>query len=280
VALILFLISEIVARRERLLDLSVFRHQDFAFAFLVTFVAGFGLTGSSYLIPSFAVSVLGMTPTEAGWLLVPSGFVFIAALLAAALLIVRCSLPPIATVPFGILFFMGAMWLLAGSSGESGIPDMMPGVMLRGLGLGMLFLSLTLIALADLPRASLAYGVALFNVGRLVGGQIGTAALQTLIDRETAQNVTVLAADVTNGQISVMDRLHQTTGLLAGRGLEAGSAAKAAVGLLGRQVTLQATVISFDDAFLTVALLFVAAAPFLIAWKLVLARLMRGQSSP
>jgi DHA2 family multidrug resistance protein len=37
--------------------------------FAVSFVAGAALFGSSYLIPSFAVSVLALTPTDAGQLL-------------------------------------------------------------------------------------------------------------------------------------------------------------------------------------------------------------------
>jgi DHA2 family multidrug resistance protein len=277
VALALFIALQFGARKTRLVDLAVFHNQGLAFAFPITFVAGFALTGSAYLIPSFAVSVLGMTPTEAGWLLLPSGFMFAGALLLVATLIAK-GMPGIVSVPFGVLIFMTAMWMLSGVSGESGAPDMMPAILLRGLGLGFLFLSLTLLALLGLPRSSLAHGVALFNAGRLAGGLIGTAALQTLIDHQAAQNLTVLAANVTNGRIAVVDRLSQTANLLAARGIEAGSTGKAAVSLLGRQVTMQATVISFDTAFFTVALLFVVATPVVIGYKIALGRFAKRRA--
>jgi DHA2 family multidrug resistance protein len=274
-ALAMFVLSLFGSHKDKLIDLSVFRHQDFAFAFLVSFVAGFALNGSAYVIPSFAVSVLGMTATEAGWLLLPSGVLFIAALFLVAMLLRFTGLPPIATVPFGVVTFMTAMWMLSQSNGQSGAPDMNWAILLRGVGLGLLFLSLTLIALAGLPRATLVYGVALFNLGRLAGGQIGIASLQTLIDHQTAQNLSVLAANITNARPAVIDRLAQIGNLLTAKGLETASTQKAAINLLGRQVATQATVISYDTAFLAIAMLFVAAAPVLIAYNIVLGRLAK-----
>src|SRR5690606_16139806 len=122
-----------------LLDLSVFRNDGFAFGFIASFAAGFALFGSAYLLPSFAISVLRMTPTEAGMLLLPSSLMFVGALLLTAFLVRRLRLPPITTVPFGVLGFIIAMWMLSGSNGESGIPDLLPAVLLRGLALGFLF---------------------------------------------------------------------------------------------------------------------------------------------
>src|SRR5690606_38432519 len=88
-AVIAFLFVADRQRRARtpLLDLALFRNDDFAFAFAVSFVAGAALFGSAFLIPTFALSVLGMTPTEAGALLLPSGLVFAATLFVVALLI-------------------------------------------------------------------------------------------------------------------------------------------------------------------------------------------------
>src|SRR3546814_11688750 len=65
-----------------------------------------------------------------------------------------CSSDLVATVPFGVLSIMVAMWMLSGSNGESGAADMMPAILLRGFGLGFLFLSITLIAYCKLPPRS------------------------------------------------------------------------------------------------------------------------------
>src|SRR3546814_16597505 len=103
---------------------------------------------SDLVIPAFAVSVLGFSPTEAGELLLPSGACFLATLLFAAHMMQARGLPPVATVPFGVFSIMVAMWTLSGSNGEGGAADMMPAILPRGFGLGFLFLSLTQIGTA------------------------------------------------------------------------------------------------------------------------------------
>lgn len=271
-SLVLFVLRQRRAAPHGLFDLSVFKVDDFAFAFVVSFVAGAALFGSGFLIPAFAASVLGFTPTEAGNLLLPSGAVFVTALLLAAFLMQARRIPPIATVPFGIGAIMTAMWMLSGSSGESGADAMMPAILLRGLGLGFLFLSITLIAFGRLAPANLAFGIGIFNIGRQLGGLIGVAGLQTVIEHQVTANHAVLGAALTPGTPALAERLASTTALLVARGLEAGAAAKAATSMLGRAVAGQATVIAFDTAFNLVALLFVVAAPMLVAIKVVLAR--------
>ena len=154
-----------MAKGQGLLDFTLFKSDDFCFAFIVSFVAGAALLGSAYLIPSFAVSVLAFRPTDAGQLLLPSSALFICTLLIAAFLMQVRRVPPVATVPFGILMFMIAMWMLSGSTGESGADDMMAAILLRGFGLGFLFLSITLIAFSNLNERNLAFGIGLFDTG-------------------------------------------------------------------------------------------------------------------
>lgn len=264
--------------RRRLLNFAVFRSADFSFAFAVSFIAGAALFGSAFLIPSFAVSVLAFTLTAAGMLLLPSGALFAGALLLAALAIQFRGMPPIATVPLGILLVMAAMWMLSGSTSESGVDDLMPAILLRGLGLGFLFLPITLIAFIDLDGRRLASGIALFNTGRQLGGLAGVAWLQTLIDHKVAANVVALGANVTSGDLAAGERLSAVATSLAARGMEASEASRAATALLSRIIAGQAAVLAFDTAFDAVALLFVLAAPLLIAARIGLGRLARPRA--
>ncbi|WP_084731595.1 DHA2 family efflux MFS transporter permease subunit [Microvirga vignae] len=277
--LLAFLGQQAMAKGRGLLDFTPFRSDDFSFAFIVSFVAGAALFGSAFLIPSFAVSVLAFTPTDAGQLLLPSGALFVGALLIAAFLIQVRRVPPFATVPFGILLIMVAMWMLSGSTSESGADDMMAAILLRGLGLGFLFLSITMIAFGNLNSHNLASGIGLFNTGRQLGGLMGVAWLQTLIEHNVVGNVAVLGAHVTAGVPAVSERLTTTTAMLAARGMDAAAASRAAMALLGRVVTGQSTVIAFDTAFNAVALLFVAAAPVLIATKIGLSRYAKSHAA-
>lgn len=276
---LLFLLQQRRAGRRALFDLTVFSIDDFTFAFIVSFVAGAALFGSAFLIPAFATSVLGFTPTDAGQLLLPSGGLFVGALLLAAFLMQARLIPPIATVPFGILMVMAAMWMLSRSSGETGVDEMMPAILLRGAGLGFLFLSITLIAFMRLAPSSLAYGIGIFNIGRQLGGLMGLAGLQTFIDHEAAANHVVLGAALAPGSPALLERLTSSASLLVGRGMEAGMAMKAATSMLGRAVTDQATIIAFNTAFIMLASLFLVAAPILVTSKIALVRVAKRRCS-
>lgn len=274
-----FIGQQILAGARGLMDFGAFRIDDFAFAFIVSFVAGAALFGSAWLIPSFAVSVLGFTPTGAGLLLLPGGAVFIVALLLAAVLMQARGMPPIAAAPAGILMLMIAMWMLSGSTHESGAGDMMAALLLRGGGLGFLFLSITLVAFSSLKGQALAAGISLFNTGRQLGGLMGVAALQTLIGRETAANQAVLGANIVPGAAAAGERIAAVADVLVSRGMDATLAARAAPALLARAVAGQSSVIAFETAFNTVALLFVVAAPLVISVKIGLARLSRRRAA-
>lgn len=278
-ALLAFLGQQAMAKGRGLLDFTLFRPNDFTFAFIVSFVAGAALSGSAFLIPAFAMSALAFTPSEAGELLLPSAGPFIGTLLLVALLVQFRRLPPFATVPFGILILMVAMWLLSGSTSESGVGDMMVGVLLRGLGLGFLFLSITLIAFGHLDDRKLAGGIGLFNTGRQLGGLMGIATLQTLIDHHTIANLAVLGANVAAGKPAVIERLTAMTAMLMAKGMDAAAAGRAAASILGRAVTGQSAVIAFDTAFNAVALLFVVAAPVLVAIKIGFARSAKARAA-
>ncbi|WPN56036.1 DHA2 family efflux MFS transporter permease subunit [Pseudomonas sp. P9_31] len=278
-ALLAFFGQQVLAKGQGMLDFTLFKSSDFCFAFIVSFVAGAALFGSAFLIPAFALSVLGFTPTDAGQLLLPSCAFFIGALLISAWLMQARRVAPFATVPFGILMIMVAMWMLSGSTSESGADDMMAAILLRGLGLGFLFLSITLIAFSHLNSRNLACGIGLFNTGRQLGGLIGVAGLQTLIDHNVVTNTVVLGANVTPGGAAVIERMTTTTAMLAAKGMDAAAAGRAATSLLGRLVTSQSTVIAFDTAFIAVALLFVIAAPVLVGIKVGFSRYEKVRAS-
>ncbi len=147
----------------------------------------------------------------------------------------------------------------------------MAAILLRGLGLGCLFLSITLIAFSDLNERNRAAGIGLFNTGRLLGGLIGVAGLETLIEHSIVANLTVLGANVTSGVPAVSERLTTTAAMLSTRGMDA-MAGRAAISLLDQMVIDQSTVIAFDTAFNAVALLFMVAAPVLVTIKIGLHR--------
>lgn len=261
-----------LGRPATLLDMSVLRSVNFAFALVVSFVAGAALLGSAFLIPALTLGVLRLTPTEAGGLLLPSGGAFAASLLLTAAAVQIRKLSPIATVPAGVLIFMGAMALLSTPNADSGPDTLALAILLRGFALGLLFLSITLIMLSDLTPDNVAQGVGLFNIGRQLGGLLGIAGLQTLIDHDTASNRAAVAANITSAMPAVGERLTLTGGQFLAAGVDGSRVNALAARQLAQSVEGQATLIAFGSAAFAIALLFVVAGPCVIVIRILLTR--------
>jgi DHA2 family multidrug resistance protein len=258
--------------RDTLLPVSPLGNPDLRFGLIVSLIAGFALSGSAYLIPAFALNVLDFTATGAGALLLPSGAMLAFALLLAGFAIEKTGMKPLVLAPFGILFFAMAMWMLSGTASDSGVPDLTAALLLRGFGLGLLFMALTLITLGGLSAAALPFGVGLFNLGKQIGGLAGTASLQTYIDHLSVLNRTVLSAHLAGGDPALDQRLRGLTGLLSSNGLDAAAASRAALPVLKRMLDKQVATLSFNEAFLALVLLFVIAAPCMILAKRLIGR--------
>ena len=265
--------------RGSLIRLSVFGNLDFCFGFLVSFVAGVALFGSTSLIPGFTLNVLDFTATEAGLLNAPGGLMFCIALGITALLLSFTRTNPLATVPLGIFLIMVGMWLLAGSTSESGSADLLLPLLIRGTGLGFLFLSLTIFALGGLTGSRIAQGVALFTTHRQFGGLFGVALLQRYMDHQNALNGSILSAHLGTGGSLVAERLQGVQAALQSRGMEAGEAAKAAMALLKKSLSLQSGTLSYNEAFFAIVLVFFVAAPLLILFKIWLSKLSTAKAT-
>jgi DHA2 family multidrug resistance protein len=262
-----------------LIDLTIFRHQEFTFGFAVSFVAGFALFGSAFLIPAFTLEVLQFPARDAGVVLLPSALTVGVGLLTSGYVIQFLRAPPVVIVPFGIAIFMTAMWLLSGSNAESGYPDLVPMLLLRGFGMGLLFIAITIICLGDLAGAEIPHGVGLFNLGRQMGGLIGIAFLATFIAHHTALSRTAIVSNLDRGNPVAIQALQGMQQGLASRGMTPQQATSAALAALDRMVTGQAAAISFNEAFLSLALLFVVAVPCLLMIKGSLALALRHRRS-
>ena len=269
VALALFVAWEIrVQKRGALIDFDVLRNEHFTFGFIVSFIAGFALFGSAFIIPAFALSVIDLGPTHAGLLQLPSGAVLGLGLLTVGSLIQFGKVPPMTFIPLGVLCFMAAMWMLSDLTVESGVPDMTSPLLLRGLGLAFLFIPLTMTTLSDLGEKLLAHGVALFNFGRQMGGLVGIAFLSTYLDHQAALNRGVLASYLASGNPALAERQDMVAALLEARGYNPAEAASAAIAVIQKTIQAQVAVLSFSEAFLALALLFVVAVPILVSVKL------------
>ncbi len=163
----------------------------------------------------------------------------------------------------GFALFALGLWLNSFLTSESGFADLALPQLCRGVALLFCFIPINRLSLATLPPHELKNASGVFNLTRNLGGAVGLALLNTLIARREQLHWNRLAAwiDLTRPEVQA------TLDTLAGRfsSLLPGDADLAALRQLARLVEREAQVLTFNDAFLGLAVLYVAV---LLLWPL------------
>ena len=73
----------------------------------------------------------------------------------------------------GALLFLASMWRLSLITLDAGQDEFFWPLLLRGVGLGLIFVPLTNATVAGLPMTSIGQGTGLFNLMRQLGGSAG-----------------------------------------------------------------------------------------------------------
>src|SRR5262249_23041734 len=160
--------------------------------------------------------------------------------------------------------FTFAMWQWSHFTTQSGADDFFWPLIVRGVGLGLVFVPLTNLAISGLSMDRIPAGTGLFNLTRQLGGSIGIAASATFLPRIISQARAALATNVSRyGEIS-SERLAAMTKTMIARGASPGVAEAQAIQLLDSAVQRQATMLAFTRIFLLFGFAFLLALPLLL----------------
>jgi len=134
----------------------------------------------------------------------------------------------------------------------------------RGIGLGLIFVPLTNLALADLPLSKIPNGTGLFNLMRQLGGSVGIALSATLVQRFSAIHRADLMQNITMFSPATQARLAAIQQGLIAQGTAASQAPEKALMVLSGLVQRQALMLSFEQLFLLFGSCFVLSLPLLL----------------
>jgi DHA2 family multidrug resistance protein len=164
----------------------------------------------------------------------------------------------------GAMLFAWAAWKLSLITGESGARDFFWPLVGRGIGLGMMFVPLTTITLAQLSSQELPQGVGLYSFFRQLGGSLGIAGIATLVARYTAQFRAMLGEHVAMNDPMALGRIDALTRGMISRGMDQWSARQAALRILDRQMLGEASVIAYSKIYMLAAGLILLLIPLLL----------------
>ncbi|HET6371070.1 MAG TPA: MFS transporter, partial [Nitrospiria bacterium] len=138
---------------------------------------------------------------------------------------------------------------------------------IQGISLGLLFVPLTTITMDPIPKDRMGNATSIFNLMRNIGGSVGIASVTTLLARRNQTYINTLGAHVSPydaGTQTVLDQIKQ--GLIA-QGSDPVTAARQAEAALFAMVRRQAAMLSFNEVFWLLALIFLAVIPFVFLMK-------------
>ncbi len=179
---LLFFIIELTTDHP-LLDFSLFRDYNFSLSSVILFIFGLGIFGSDFLLPLYLQVGLGYTPTQAGMVFLPFGFVMIITAIIGGRLTDRIG----AKIPgvVGILLRAYGMYRFTFLSAYSSNSQVVTTVLFLAAGMGFLMSPLQTTAIASISGAKAAQAGGLMQIIRQLGGSFGVAILSTiLIHRE------------------------------------------------------------------------------------------------
>ena len=176
------LVSFVVVEKrsaEPLVRLSIFRVRSLTTANLVMFLVASGLFAMFFFNTLYIQRVLGYGPLKAGLAFLPftAGIMVSAGL--ASTFATRIGVRPIAAAGM-VLTAGGLVWLSQLPVHGSYLTDLLPPLVLSSLGMGAVFMPLTLVATTGLEDEDQGLASGLFNTSQQIGGALGLAILSTV----------------------------------------------------------------------------------------------------
>jgi DHA2 family multidrug resistance protein len=183
-----------------LVELRCFADPNFTVGCVLSFVLGFGLFGSTYLMPFFLGLVRDHGPLRIGEIMLVTGLTQLAT--APLAVWAERRVDPRWLTAFGFALFAMGLLLSADQTAQSDFADMLIPQMVRGAAIMFCLLPPTRMALGRLPASMVADGSGLFNLMRNLGGAVGLALIDTTIFSRAASEATQIAGKLRAGDVA------------------------------------------------------------------------------
>lgn len=247
-----------------LVDLNVCRDAQFSAGLVMTFFLGAALFSTVFIFPVYVQTLMGYSAWQTGLLILPSALASGLTMPISAKLIAR-GVSARALIVCGACLFMYSMWSHYHFTTESGMNDFLWPLILRGIGLGMIFMPLNNLSMANLSPQQMSSATGLYNLTRQLGGSVGIAVSATL-----ATKLTNLKGDVLLEHIAGPFALERLAGLkarLITTGTPAAVADLKADYLLSLAVNKQALMLAYAHLFMLFGFAMLCVIPLLFVMK-------------
>ncbi|MEP7277239.1 MAG: DHA2 family efflux MFS transporter permease subunit [Bacteroidota bacterium] len=253
--------------RNPIVELRVLKNGNLRVGTILSFIMGFGLYGSTFIIPLYTQSTLGWTAQQAGMLMIPSA-VTTAIMMPMIGQMLQKGVPKQYLIALGmLLFFVYSFWGYKILTPDTGSPSFFWMLIVRGMGMGMLFIPITTLSLSTLKGKQIGQGASFTGMMRQLGGSFGVALVTTFMARQSMTHRSDLVTKLDVYNPAVMNRVQAMQHSFMAKGMASNTALKSSYQSLDYVIGKQAAVLSYMDVFLYLGVLFLICVPFVLLVK-------------
>jgi DHA2 family multidrug resistance protein len=254
-----------ISRRRPMIDLRIVATRQYGACFLVMLATGALLIGTTQFLPQLVQQDFGYTATWAGLVLSPGGVVTMVMMAVAGRLVGKVQ--PKYLIVAGAVIIALSLYALTNVYGDLGFWFFARSRMVFGVGVPLIFVSVTTASYHGIPPDKTDQASALINAARNTGGSIGISIASNVLAHREQFHQSRLVESVIPSSIQFQDTLHQVTSYFVGQGSSLLQAQQQAIQWIGQQVQMQASFLAYMDAFWVLMLIALSAVPLALALR-------------
>jgi DHA2 family multidrug resistance protein len=236
-----------LTRKDPIVEVRLLFQRQFGLSFLVMATVGAVLFGSTQLLPQLLQTSYGYTATLSGLALMPGGLVMLIVMPIAGQ--VAGLVQPKYLIAGGMLLIALAMWHMTSLVPDADFGYFAWARIYQMIGLPFLFIPITTASYSDLRPEQTNQASALINVARNLGGSIGVSLANSELVQRSQFHQARLTEHIVPSSPFYQGTVHKLSELLTTQGTSVADAQQQAVGVIGRMLDQQATLLAYIDVF-------------------------------
>jgi MFS transporter, DHA2 family, multidrug resistance protein len=263
-----------ISRRNPMIDLRMVATRQFGACFVVMLATGAILLATTQFLPQLVQQDFGYTATWAGLVLSPGGLVTMVMMFVVGRL--SGKVQPKYLIAVGAVIVALSMYDMTNVYGDLDFWFFARSRMLLGIGLPLIFLSITAASYDGIPPDKTDQASALINAARNTGGSIGVSLVSNVLAHREQFHQSRLVEHTIPSSVQYQDTLQQATNYFVAHGSSLLQAQQQAIQWIGQQVQMQASFLAYMDVFWVLMLISLAAVPL----ALILRKVKLGGAAP
>ncbi|HMC85335.1 MAG TPA: MFS transporter, partial [Chitinophagaceae bacterium] len=219
------------------------------------------------VIPLYLQSTLGWTAQQAGMLMIPAAITTAIMMPMIGQLLQKGASKQLLIGLGMFLFFVYSFWGYKILTPDTAKENFFWMLVVRGVGMGMLFIPVTTLSLSTLKGKEIGQGAAFTGMMRQLGGSFGIALVTTFMSRQNMVHRSALVSKLDVNNPTVMNHVQGMAHGFEAKGMATNVALNSSYQSLDYAIGKQAAVLSYMDVFLYIGIMFLVCIPFVLLVK-------------